>query len=139
MPGAIIRVTNEYAGGQRRFDSLRVDSATGIWRRTRCGPVSASVTNCGTSAVQRDSGEIIGIYRTSLFARARRAEFVALQAEYRRTGVTPPDGSTDLLEVIQNGRRKRVRWESGVDLPNPIGGFLCNLDAARGALILCAD
>lgn len=138
-PASLVRVVDQYAGGQWVFDSLHVDSASGIWRRTRCGPASATMPICGGSTEVRDSGVVIAEYRASLFARARQPAFLSLNDEYRRTGVTPPDGSIESLAVIQNGRRKTVRWESGAAVPNTVFALVCHLEVARGSLILCAE
>ena len=138
-PAAIVRVTNQYVGDQRVFDSLRVDSASGIWHRTRCGPVSAALADCGSSTVMRDSGVVNGALRASLFARMRQPAFLALAAEYRRTGVTPADRAAERLDVIQNGRRKAIDWESGAEVPTPVTSIVCRLQAAQNPMILCYD
>jgi hypothetical protein len=138
-PGQVVYVTTSFAGGQRLVDSLMIDSASGRWSQSQCGPVSATAAPCDEDSFQTVTGTMESFLRVPLFERARRSDFQSLQRDYRRGGVTPPDGMTHQLQVVQNGRRRTVSWESGATIPPTVETFLCWLQAARGALILCAE
>lgn len=140
VPGQVVYVTNSYAGGQRLVDSLVIDSASGRWSQSQCGPVSAVGTTCELRDFRTVTGTMESFLRMPLFERARRSDFQSLQRDYRRGGgQVPPDAATYLLQVVQNGRRRTVSWESGATIPPAIQSFLCRLLAAQGALILCAE
>jgi hypothetical protein len=137
VPAQVVYVTNSVAGGQRLIDSLTIDSASGTWSQSQCGPVSATTATC--SDFRTATGTMEAFMRDPLFERARRSDFAALQREYRRSGQLPPDLTTNVLRIVQGGRRRELMWESGVDLPSALQSFLCRLQQSRGALILCAE
>ena len=140
MPGQVVYVTNSLAGGQRVVDSLVIDSASGRWSQSQCGPISAVGTTCEPRDFRTVTGTMESFLRVPLFERARRPDFRSLQPDYRRSGgQVPPDGGTHFLEIVQNERRRTITWESGATIPPAIESFLCRLLAARGALILCAE
>jgi hypothetical protein len=139
VPGEIVYVTNSIAGGQRMLDSLHLDSATGRWSQSQCGPVSASSGVCDQSNTRTDIRTVELFMRVPVFERARRSDFRTLRREYHRTGSIPPDVTTNVLHIVQNGRRRTVSWESGATLPRPLTAFLCRLQQAQGALILCSE
>lgn len=138
-PAQIVYVRDEYAGGSRVLDSLVVDSSSGTWRHTVCGPIPAVGMTCGPTTTRVDQGVITAAIRASLFERARRPDFRALRRDYPRTGVTPPDLAAYHLEIVQNDVRQTVRWESGVAIPDVVTALACRLEQARGWLGLCAD
>ena len=136
-PAQVVMVTTSIAGGQRVVDSLHIDSTSGRWSLSQCGPVSATAATCG--AFRTDSGRMEAFLRDPLFERARRPDFAALRREYRRTGQLPPDLTTSILRIVQGGRQREVTWEAGAELPPALSSFLCRLLQSRGALILCAE
>ena len=138
-PAQVVYVTNSVAGGQRMVDSLVIDSASGRWSESQCGPTSATAAPCEARDFRTVNRTMESFMRVPLFERARRSDFQALQRDYRRTGATPPDLTTHVLQIVQNGRRRTVTWESGATIPPAVSSFLCRLLAARGALIRCAD
>ncbi|MEQ1761414.1 MAG: GxxExxY protein [Vicinamibacterales bacterium] len=139
VPGEIVYVTNSIAGGQRMLDSMQLDSARGRWSQSQCGPVSATSGVCDGSSMRTDIRTVESFMRVPVFERARRADFRAVHREYHRTGSVPPDVTTHVLHIVQNGRRRTVSWESGAVLPSAVDAFLCRLQQAQGALILCSE
>ena len=139
VPGQVVYVTNSYAGGQHVVDSLVIDSASGRWSQSQCGPLSA-VGTCAPGDFRTVTRTMESFLRVPLFDRARRSDFQSLKRDYRRAGgEVPPDAVTHILQIVQNGRRRTVSWESGATIPPAIQSFLCRLLAAQGALILCAE
>ena len=138
VPGEIVYVTNSIAGGQRMLDSLHLDSASGRWSQSQCGPVRATSGVCDASSMRTDIRTVESFMRVPVFERARRFDFLAVRREYHRVGVVPPDVTTHVLHIVQNGRRRTISWESGAILPPAVEAFLCRLQQARGALILCS-
>ena len=138
-PSQVVYVTNSVAGGQRVIDSLVIDSASGNWSQSQCGPRSATDALCAARDFVTVSGNMESYLRVPLFERARRTDFQMLRSEYRRTGVIPPDAVTHVLQIVQNGRRRTVTWESGATIPPAISSYLCALLVSRGWLISCAD
>lgn len=138
VPGHVLFVSIAYAGGQRTVDSLLVDSTSGRWRRSECGPTSAS-SACTVNEVRLDSGTVMASFTAPLFERARRSDFRAMRRNYPREGVVPPDVVTYTLHVVQNGIRQIVSWEGGATRPVAVDGFLCRLEQARGGFVLCSD
>jgi hypothetical protein len=136
-PAQVVMVTTSIAGGQRLVDSLHIDSTSGKWSLSQCGPVSAMTAPC--SEFRTQGGTMEAFLRDPLFERARRPDFAALRREYRRTGQLPPDITTHILRIVQGGRQRELTWESGVELPPALSSFLCRLLQSRGALVLCAD
>ena len=137
--GEIVYVTNAFAGGQRLLDSLQLDSASGRWSESQCGPVSATAGACDQSNLRTDIRTVESFLRVPVFERARRPDFTALRREYHRSGVVPPDVTAHLLHIVQNGKRRTISWETGATLPPAVDAFLCRLQQARGALILCSE
>ena len=72
VPGQVVYVTNSYAGGQRLVDSLVIDSASGRWSQSQCGPVSAVGTTCEPRDFRTVTGTMESFLRVPLFERARR-------------------------------------------------------------------
>ena len=136
-PAQVVLVTTSIAGGQRVVDSLHIDSTSGNWSESECGPVSATTATC--TDFRTATGKMEAFMRDPLFERARKSDFAALQREYRRSGHVPPDITTNVLRIVQGGRQRELMWESGVDLPPALQSFLCRLQQSRGALILCAE
>ena len=136
-PARVILVTTSVAGGQRLIDSLQIDSTSGNWSESQCGPVSATVGTC--QDFRTTTGTMEAFLRDPLFDRIRRPDFAALRLEYRRSGAMPPDLSTSTLRIVANGRARDITWESGAELPGALQSFLRRLQQSRGALILCAE
>lgn len=136
-PAQVTFVTTSIAGGQRVVDSLQIDSTSGNWSQSQCGPVSATSDTCRD--YRTSSGKMEAFLRDPLFDRSRKPDFAALSREYRRSGAVPPDAATSTLRIVANGRQREIRWESGAELPRALEAFLCRLQQSRGALILCAE
>ncbi len=139
VSGQIVYVTNAFAGGQRLLDSLEIDSASGRWSQSQCGPVSATGAMCDQGDFRTARGTVEPFLRLPLFERARRSDFHALRRDYPGSGTVPPDVVMHLLHIVQNGRRQTISWESGAALPPAVDSFLCRLQLARGALIICRE
>ncbi len=139
VPAHVVYVTHAFAGGQQMVDSLVVDSAGGRWRLRQCGPVSATGAVCGIGDFRTDTGTVSPLLRAPLFERARRPDFRLLRRDYARTGNRPPDALMHRLDIVQNGRRQTVVWETGAAVPEAAESFVCLLQQARGALVLCRD
>lgn len=138
-PSKIVWVTDAYAGGQRVLDSTVVDSLTGRWTVTRCGPVAATAPICQPADTRLTNGVVDTTYRRILFQRTRRADFVALRTEYPLIGVVPPDLLVQELKVTVNQRVQTVKWRSGSAPLVTVDSFVCLLQQAMGSLILCAN
>lgn len=136
-PAQVVFVVTSVVGGHRLLDSLQIDSTSGRWSLSQCGPVNASHVTC--SDFRTDTGTMEPFLRAPLFERAGRPDFNALRREYRRNGQLPPDVATFVLNVVHNGRRHLVTWDSGAELPPALEAFLCRLQQSRGALILCRE
>ena len=138
-PSRIVWVSEAFAGGQRVLDSTVVDSLSGRWTVTTCGPVSATAPICGASDTRRTTGTMDTAYRRLLFERALRSDFAAIRADYPQVGVVPPDLRVQALNVTVNQRMQSVRWRTASATPAAAESFTCLLQQAMGSLILCAN
>jgi hypothetical protein len=138
-PSSIVWVTDAYAGGQRVLDSTVVDSATGRWTVTRCGPVVATGPICRAADYRMTTGIVDTVFQRLLFQRVVRSDFVALLADYPQVGIVPPDLLVQQLNVTVNQRRQSIRWRSGSAAPVTVGSFTCLLQQSMGIPILCAN
>lgn len=138
-PSRIVWVADSYAGGQRVLDSTVVDSLSGRWTVTRCGPVAATAPICRPSDARTTTGTVDTTFRRLLFQRLGRSDFVALRADYAQVGVVPPDLFVQELNVTLNGRVQTVRWRTASAIPVAADSFTCLLQQSMGSLILCAN
>ncbi len=138
-PSRIVWVTDAYAGGQRVLDSTVVDSLSGRWTVTRCGPVAATGPICGAVDSRMTTGTMDTAYRLLLFERVLRSDFAALRADYPQVGVVPPELRVQALNVTLNQRRQTVRWGTASAIPPAAESCTCFLQQAMGSLILCAN
>ena len=123
VPAQVVYVTHQFWEGQRFVDSTVIDSASGRWSFSTCGPRSATGASCGPRDFLTHTGTVQSFLLDSLFARARRADFEELQRYYR--GIS--DVSITSLQIVQNGRRRAVMWEGAINLPPAVRSFQCRI------------
>lgn len=136
-PAEIVLTEIEWAGGRESRRETRIDSAAKRFTVRTCDGAPIGVA-CITFRTE-SSGEVVTPSVQTLFLDTKTSAFRALKPEYPRQGsVVPPDPGTAVLEITRDGLRRSILWDETATLPNVLAEFICSLQAARGALILCS-
>ncbi len=135
-PARVISLSISHAGGHEVRQQVIVDSATQHFAVTRCddAPIAAPCTDLRLTY----DGTTPSNALVDLFAATTTPGFRALNSSYSApAGVTPPDGGSTRLEVVRNGTRRVITWESSAYLPSSLVTVNCLLLSAQLMMILC--